>query len=556
MRSCSLKQPAFNYKRGYNSIGDARMIDKAEPASEGPSGIKSGVTSPEPNLAEFQFLSVVESVPDYAICLLDLSGTIRTSNLGVELICGYTAQEVIGRNFACLFPADEIEAGLPERCLRVAASDHRFETEGWRMRKDCSRFWAHVTITPLHGDNAQLCGFVQIIRDISLRTHLEKGDAFADGFNRFIAKLGHELRNHLAPLRYSAAVFQSISGLGHELSLCRDSIDRQVRLLTRMVDDLVDAANVAAGEILLNVEVVTAREIVTLAVERTRGKAGDRGLQFNLDIPADEIVLNGDRLRLTQALCNLLDNAVRFSPVGERIDVVVRADGGKVAIPVVDFRLGILPGAGDSIFDMFEQQGMSVPAQPGEPGFGLGLSVSRSLVRLHDGSVHAETAGPGRGTTVTVLLPTTRAACDQVSAAEHSIPPSSAPLRIVVVDDNRDSADSLGVLLQMKGHAARVAYCAVEALALARGFRPHLMLMDLSMPDVDRFGLLCQVRSSDELAETVCVAVSGQTGASDRERTRRAGFDDHLGKPVEMQALDAVLLRVASGRTRSDGERQ
>ncbi|MBN3532436.1 response regulator [Burkholderia cenocepacia] len=192
-----------------------------------------------------------------------------------------------------------------------------------------------------------------------------------------------------------------------------------------------------------------------------------------------------------------------------------------------------------------------MPGQPSEPRFGLGLGVARSLVRLNGGAIHAKTAGPGRGTTVTVLLPTTRAACAQVSAAEHSVPPNSAPLRIVVVDDNRDSAYSLSVLLQMKGHAPRVAYCAVDALALARAYRPHLMLMDLSMPDIDGYGLLCQVRSADELADTVCVAVSGQTGESDRERTRRAGFEGHLGKPVELHALDAVLLRVSSGRDRS-----
>ncbi|HHT8902568.1 response regulator [Burkholderia cenocepacia] len=272
---------------------------------------------------------------------------------------------------------------------------------------------------------------------------------------------------------------------------------------------------------------------------------------INVDIPADEILLNSDRTRLTQALCNLLHNAVKFSPVGERIDVIVRADCGKVAIRVVDFGSGILSGAGDSIFDIFEQWGVSVPGQPSEPRFGLGLGVARSLVRLNGGAIHAKTAGPGRGTTVTVLLPTTRAACAQVSAAEHSVPPNSAPLRIVVVDDNRDSAYSLSVLLQMKGHAPRVAYCAVDALALARAYRPHLMLMDLSMPDIDGYGLLCQVRSADELADTVCVAVSGQTGESDRERTRRAGFEGHLGKPVELHALDAVLLRVSSGRDRS-----
>ncbi|KVE24509.1 hybrid sensor histidine kinase/response regulator [Burkholderia singularis] len=495
--------------------------------------------------AEFRFETVVEAISDYAVFMLDPHGNVATWNAGAQRIKGYRAAEIIGNHFSRFYPPEAVASGRPAFGLQQAIAHGRFEDEGWRVRKDGSLFWASVTITAVRGPTGQLAGFIKITRDMTERKRLAELEASTHRLSVFIAMLAHELRNHLAPLRHSVGVLQSLPDPAPALAQCRDAVHRQVGQLTRLVDDLLDVGRITAGKVELDREPVTVRDIVCRGVESIQPKLAARGQHIRIDLPPDPVLLRGDAARLVQVLHNLLDNASKFSPHGARIDVDAHIEGPVVAIRVTDPGVGIAPGALESIFDLFEQEG--APGRRPSDGFGLGLAICRSFIELHGGMISAESGGPGLGATFTIRLPVERA--PRTAPADTPAPrpprqPAAGPLRIVVVDDNRDSADTLAVLLQVKGHAPRVAYNAHDALALARDTIPHLMLIDLSMPDVDGYTLLRELRAIDALAGMICVALSGHARAADLARTANEGFDDHLVKPVEMAVLDALLQRV------------
>nr|WP_321804396.1 ATP-binding protein [Burkholderia sp. BCC1988] len=495
-------------------------------------------------LAELQFQAVAESISDYAVYLLDCDGIIATWNVGAERISGYFADEMIGRHFSCMYPAEAVETAGPMRSLDEAAEHHRFEGEGWRIRKDGSRFWAHATITAVRDDSGQVCGFVKIMRDTTERARIAHLEASTNQLNLFIAMLGHELRNHLAPLRNSIGILQTTPNLGPQLAQCRDAIDRQLGQLTRLVDDLLDLGRIKAGKVKLDLTIVAVRDVVTRAVESAQAKASARAQRIEVSLPDQPVYVRGDKTRLIQVLHNLLDNASKFSPKGSPITVSAGVDGAHVVVRVTDHGAGIAPSALNTIFDTFEQQGAAGGPQG---GLGLGLALCRSFVRLHDGTISAESAGRGRGTTFSVRLATASAAASEQRADEPNVGfPAATPLVVLVVDDNRDSADTMAVLLRTLGHEAHVAYRALDALAQARAHRPQLMLIDLSMPDGDGFALLRQLRETEGLGQTVCAAMSGYARPSDHDRTEHAGFDTHLVKPVEISALQAVLQRAGN----------
>ncbi|MBN3835036.1 PAS domain S-box protein [Burkholderia sp. Ac-20344] len=525
-------------------IGPWRLavIQKPESTPAASPSLAAGATAIlHHQLGELRFQAVVESITDCAICLLDRRGTVATWNAGAELTTGYHADEVIGRHFSCLYPAEAVEADRPMRGLDEVASSPRFEEEGWRVRKDGLRFWAHVTIAAVRDPAVQLCGFIKIMRDITERKRLAELTASTHRLHLFIATLGHELRNHLAPLRYSVGILQTAPDLAPDVAQCRDAIDRQLGQFARLADDLLDLGRIAAGKVKLDIRVVTAGDIVTRAVESVQAKTNARGQHIDVALPAGEINLRGDRARLVQVLHHLLDNASKFAPRGSQIDVAALAEGGTIEIRVTDRGPGIAPSALVSIFDLFDQQG-AVSAPP-PVRLGLGLALCRSFVRLHGGSIFAESPGRGQGATFVARLPTTSEAISRAAPLRGDTDTVLMPLRIVVVDDDHDTANTLSVLLQAEGHAPRVAYDAYDALRLARTYRPHLMLIDLSMPHVDGFELLRRLRSAEGFAGTHFVAVSGYIRPADHERTQHAGFDAHLTKRVEMHALEEVLLR-------------
>jgi PAS domain S-box-containing protein len=505
--------------------------------------------------AEFRFQTVVESVTDYAVFMLDRNGIVVTWNAGAERIKGYRADEIIGRHFSRFYQPGAIAAGRPSYVLEQAAKHGHHEEEGWRVRKDGSAFWAFVTVTAVHDESGSLRGFIKITRDMTERKRLDELEVATQRLDVFIATLAHELRNQLAPLQNTVGVLQSLpsSALVPALAHCRDVAGRQITQLVRLVDDLLDIGRIKSDKVTLDEASVNLRDVVTRSVDGMQAKLDARGQRVDVTLPGSAVTVRGDDARLVQVLYNLLDNASKFSARNARIGVDVRVDQDTAEIRVVDHGIGIAPDALERVFGMFEQPGGAAGETSG--GLGLGLAISRKLVELHGGSIAAESAGVGQGSTFVVRLPIERLGSADVTAPAPNPTPLPDPnrLRIVIVDDNVDSADTLGTLLRVKGYAPRVAYNGRDAIALAREYAPHLMLIDLTMPEPDGFDVLRAVRSSDATAGTVCVALSGHVRSSDRANTQRAGFNDHFAKPISMSALDELLKRVdAEVRHRRD----
>lgn len=494
--------------------------------------------------AEFRFQTVVASITDYAVFMLDPHGNIATWNAGAEHIKGYRMDEIVGSHFSRFYPADAIAAGSPEHALEAAAAYGHFQDESWRLRKDGSRFWASVTITAVRDESNELRGFIKITRDMTERKRVEALEAATRRLDVFIATLAHELRNQLAPLRHTIGILHSLppSELGPALTQCKDIADRQIEQLVRLVDDLLDIGRIKSGKLELREAPLNVRDIVYRSVQGIQPKADTRGQQILVRLPPGPVIVHGDDVRLVQVLYNLLDNASKYSPNDERIEIQVRTEGKVVAIDVVDHGIGIVPGAQESIFNLFEQENVAERHAPG--GLGLGLAICRKFVDLHGGSITADSAGIGKGSTFTVRLPAAQPdpAVDTAQKAPTRSPAHA--LRILIVDDNRESADTLGILLQIKGHTARVAYHARDALTLAGEFAPHLMLIDLSMPDISGFELLQALKASGTAPDAFHVALSGHVRSSDRKETADAGFHDHFAKPIPIEALDDLLARV------------
>ena len=501
--------------------------------------------------SEEQFRLLLESVKDYAIFMLDPEGRILTWNTGAEAIKGYTASEMMGRHFRIFFTAQDVVDGKPETELKLARASGRAESEGWRVRKDGSVFWANVVLTPVHDADGMLRGFAKVTRDLSERRRSHEVEQAGKRMQEFIAMLAHELRNPLAPIRNAVSLLQE-AGVSEASRLQATGIvDRQLGHLTHLVDDLLDVGRIATGKILLRDEIIDYREVVVLSLESARDAIDRGGHALIVDLPEQPMPLRGDPTRLTQALLNLLTNAAKYTPENGRIGLQVAVVGGLIVTAVSDNGRGIAPDAQERIFDLFTQERPASGMD--DPGLGIGLALARALVEQHGGRLTAESAGLGHGSTFWITLPIAdaatlpRAGAPAATKAADRAQAPFPPLRILVVDDNQDAADMLAALLGALGHESRTAYGAREALAVVQGFSPELVFLDLNMPDGDGVTLLPKLRSV--FGDAVYVAaLTGYGQQHDRDTTRAAGFQAHLTKPVAIETLEATLATAAAAR--------
>ncbi|SAL12520.1 PAS domain-containing hybrid sensor histidine kinase/response regulator [Caballeronia telluris] len=491
--------------------------------------------------SEERFRLLVESVEDYAIFMLDPDGRVASWNAGAIEIKGYRPEEIIGQHFSVFYRPEDNAAGKPAGELARASRFGRVEDEGWRVRKDGSLFWANVIITAVYDSSGTLRGFAKVTRDLSERKRLEELERSSQHVSEFLATLAHELRNPLAPLRNAVGVMQLEPQLSPTIASCRDMIDRQTIQLSRLVDDLLDMGRITTGKIDLRMASVDMAEVVAHSVEAVRPLADQRQQVIDVRLPAEGVVVEGDFVRLVQVLQNLLNNASKFSPTGGRIAIEIVNEARNIVLTVSDQGRGISPGSLDTIFTLFAQEDRLL--DPTHNGLGIGLTLSRSLVELHGGMISAQSEGRGMGSVFTVRLPRARRrAVRSTNAAGR--PTAAMPanaMRVLVIDDNRDSADSLAMLIGMKGHESRAAYDGASGLTVAREFLPDLVLVDLAMPDMDGFTVLRALRANAAFARTVTAAMTGFGQNQDRERSIGEGFDAHLVKPVEMVLLDALL---------------
>ncbi|MBZ0232981.1 MAG: PAS domain S-box protein [Deltaproteobacteria bacterium] len=501
--------------------------------------------------SEELFRRLVESVQDYAIFMLDSAGRVATWNVGAQRISGYAADEIIGTHFSRFYPDDDVKAGKCEMELAVASVEGRFEDEGWRIRKDGTRYWSNVIISAVRDDHGELIGFSKVTRDLTERMLAQQEQAAriaAEQANRakdaFLAMLGHELRNPMAPI---LTALQLMRLKGDDRSLReQEVIERQVRHLMHLVDDLLDIARVMRGGLQLKRGRHDLRDIVSRAMEQASPLFEQRRHHLRCEAPTYPVSIDGDDARLVQVFGNLLTNAARYTEPGGNIAITISDDDDTaVLVEVHDDGTGIEPEALPRIFDLFVRGEGETHRLTG--GLGLGLALVRALVDLHGGTVEARSPGRGHGSTFTVRLPlvdTTRPISVQ---PELRIEQASRPQRILVVDDNEDARELLVEGLEAVGHDVRGAADPAEALAALDSFAPDIALLDIGLPVMDGYELAHRMR--DKLGDTTphFVALTGYGRDNDRARSAEAGFAGHLVKPVDLGRLLATVADLAAG---------
>ena len=535
------------------------------------------------------FESVLDAIVDYAIAVLDVSGRIVAWNAGAERITGYRRDEIVGSHFSRLYTSEGLERGWPEHELREALRTGRVEDQGWRVRKDGSQYWAHVVMTAVHDTAGNVRGIAKIVRDLSeqraaedhlrhaqteLEARVEQRTAElahvnstllsevaerhrleqelrrtvsqlrdADrAKNEFLAVLAHELRNPLAPIRNGIEFLKLRGTQDEQTRRAQEIVERQIDQMTRLIEDLLDISRVTRNALTLRRDRVDMAAVVRDATDAARPLIEANAHQLTVQLPETRIFADVDGARLSQVLANLLNNAAKFTPRGGLISLTLESNGNEVIARVRDNGIGIPADTLPRVFDLFTQGSRGIHAQS---GLGIGLTLSKRLIDLHGGTLEAHSAGEGRGSEFVVRVPvqgiqSTDADTDHQKLAQKIEP--LPPRRILIVDDNRDSVESLRMVLTMLGSHIKVGYDGVDAVTLAHEFRPDIALIDLGMPRMNGYEAARRIRLQPWGRAIKLVAMTGWGQEEDRRRAREAGFDLHMTKPVDPIALRELLL--------------
>jgi PAS domain S-box-containing protein len=497
-----------------------------------------------------RFQAVIEHSFD-AVNLLDADGTVRYASPSTARILGYAPEELVGRNtFDLVHPDDRPpSAEVFARLLRRPGGS---ETASFRSgHKDGTWRWVESTRTNLL-EEPSVRAVVSNYRDVTEQRELQnalhkEAERLAEAArhkDEFLAMLAHELRNPLGPLLNGMEVLELAGGDPRTFAQTRDMLRRQARHLARLVNDLLDASRLSQGKVRLERKPLDLAALVRTVVADRRHAAEQAGLEVVVATPEGPLVAEADEARLTQVLTNLLDNAVKFTEAGGRLDVGLAADAdrGRAVLRVADSGVGIEPGLLRTLFEPFRQADRSLERSRG--GLGLGLALVRGLIELHGGEVEARSEGPGRGSEFVVRLPL---ADGQAVRAEGPADPEGPPLRVLIIEDLRDAAESLRLLLEMKGHEARVAHTGPEGLEVARALPPDVVLCDVGLPGLSGLEVARELRADPHTAGARLIAVTGYATAEDRRLAMESGFDEHLTKPVESEALLRALSPQPAG---------
>ena len=364
--------------------------------------------------------------------------------------------------------------------------------------------------------------------------------------NEFLAMLGHELRNPLAPIRGALDIMQRVEPPNAPVKWAREVIDRQFTRLTRLVDDLLDVSRIVHGKISLRETPLEIKTVIKQAVEGSLPFIESRQQILSVYIPEDTLWIKGDPIRLEQVISNLLNNASKYSEVGGRIQVRVEASEKWVTIRVQDNGMGIPPETMPYIFDLFAQADHSLARTQG--GLGIGLTVVKRLVEMHGGRVEADSQGTGYGAEFVIHLPRLQAPTHTEDEAPPSSPAPGNSVRILVVDDNHDAADTMAMILSLEGFTVTTAFDGATALAEAASFEPHVVLLDIGMPGMDGYAVARALRARENTKSSIIIALTGYGQPGDQTRAETAGFTDHLTKPINTDLLYTVLHAHLAGR--------
>ncbi|MEX2125155.1 MAG: chemotaxis protein CheB [Woeseia sp.] len=531
---------------GSRTSGYANATALFDASGEVTGAINLVVDNTERKLAEqakADLAAIVESSDD-AIVSKNLEGVIRSWNRGAERMFGYSAAEAIGQPVTLIVPRDLLseEEEILEKLRHGEGIDH-YETV--RVTKDGRRLDVSLTISPVYNAANQVVGASKIARDISDMKRAARALIEADHRkDEFLAMLAHELRNPLAAVSSAVELLGTSGGEVH-LEAGRQIIGRQTRLLIRLVDDLLDMSRVTRGIVALRKEVVDAATIVDRAVETVRPLMEGRRHDLKVSVGRKPLRLEGDATRLEQLIANLLANSAKFTAPGGRIEVKARRQSDTIAITVRDNGIGIPAELLPDVFDLFAQSERSADRAAG--GLGIGLTLVKSIAELHGGSVEASSDGLRQGSEFTVRLP---ALADddtrEPAKPRPALAVDSAPARrVLVVDDHKDAALALSRLLEVSGHTVQLAYDGPAALDAAGTFKPHAILLDIGLPELNGYEVAKRMRQDPDLEDILLIAISGYCQDEDRQRSHEAGFDHHLAKPTDHKTL---LTLIAEGR--------
>jgi PAS domain S-box-containing protein len=410
-------------------------------------------------------------------------------------------------------------------------------------RPDGKRITTLVNIDPIRDANGQVVGAINVFHDMTALKQAEQQLKEADRRkDEFLATLAHELRNPLAPIRNSLQILRMSAGDGSSAEHIYEMMDRQVAHMVRLVDDLLELSRISRGTIELKKERIELESVIVHALETSRPFIEAGGHHLEVSLPKEAIFLDGDLVRLSQVFANLLNNSAKYTRNGGNITVSAKCDATSVAVSIRDTGIGIPQDMLSRVFDMFAQ--VDNVLRRSRDGLGIGLNLVRTLVGMHGGSVEAHSGGLGLGSEFVVCLPL----AEQGSLGlEKSIPREGRKTanppsrRILLVDDNRDAANSFGTLLKFLGAEVQVTYDGQSALKALHIFRPSVLILDIGMPGLDGYEVARRVRRDPEYCNLVLIAITGWGQEEDRRRTREAGFDYHLVKPVEIGAVQEIL---------------
>jgi|GEM_PF-905382 len=501
--------------------------------------------------SEERFRRVVEQAP-IPIFVHAMDGQILEISCAVTELTGWTHEDIPDARAWFLkgrrIPENEVDSVLAETQRRFTEGSIAEPEEITVWTKDGDpRRWLFYGSAPMRlPDRRPFLASMAI--DVTDHRKAEQALREADRLkDEFVAMLAHELRNPLAPIRNAVQVLRQLGLTDPELKWTRDVIGRQVAQMSRLLDDLLDISRITRGTIVLKKGLVEISTVIERAVETSLPLIKSRRHKLTVDLPQEPVQVEGDLTRLVQVIANLLNNAAKYTDAGGRIDLIVETSPHEALVRVRDNGMGIPGDLLPNIFDLFTQGSRSLDRSQG--GLGLGLALVRRLVEMHGGRVEAHSAGSGSGAEFIVHLPRIVAtpAQEGSGSAGGGSASKSAGVRVLVVDDNVDSAESMALLLSLDGHDVRTAFDGPSALAVAAEFQPEAVLLDIGLPGMDGYEVAKQMRGLPGLQKALMIAVTGYGQADDRARSKAAGFDHHLVKPVDPEILSALLAALRTG---------
>lgn len=511
-----------------------------------------------------RYHALVEGAPD-VIINVDSAGVIQLANPAAERVFGYTAEELVGVKAETLFEPAPAWASISASASSPNPPEHPAEVK-IRLKNGTLRYFEVSAARWLDGTRAFVTAILRDVNDrretdLALRESERRARANATALeelnvalkasgktlnemdrrkDEFLATLAHELRNPLAPLRNGLQLLKLATDDPELIERTRQMMEQQLTQMVRLIDDLLDVSRITNDQIQLTKEITTLDKIIGQAVETSRPIVDAQQHKLTIELPAGEILLEADAVRLTQVFSNLLNNAAKYTQHGGTISIEGLQRDSEVIVSITDNGIGIPKEMLPRIFDMFVQVDKSLERAQG--GLGIGLSLVKRLVELHGGTVEGQSKGLGTGSKFIVRLPMAqRRASAGRAGSEGAAPHESPPQRILIADDNEDAAASLAMILQMQGHETRTAKDGADALEAASQFQPDVVLLDIGMPKLNGYETARRLRSDPGGKQILLVALTGWGQESDRLRSSAAGFDAHLVKPVRVDQIERLL---------------